>query len=132
MPDVQSISSPRATRPLPGAHYSPAVKVSDVTSWIFVTGQTGMDPETRDLSEKFEDQARSAFEKVDALVEAAGGTRKDIVQLRIYYKDVAYVSAVVELRNELFSSEPYPAITGVVCDLTSPEMLIEVDAVAAI
>lgn len=134
---LQAIDVP-AVPPTPGAHYSRALRVPKDKDLLFLTGltafskQPGSEEENKRMLGDIEAQTRACFQKVEAVVKAAGGTLEDVVQIRIYYKDVTYVPAVVKMRNEFFTREPYPTVTGLVCDLTSPEILIEVDAIAAL
>lgn len=121
--------------PRPGAHYSQAIKVPvGERTLVFITGQTSRDPVNREILHKgdAEGQARVVLQRIDAILKASGGSRESVVHLRIFYKDVTYVEMVVGLRDEFFASQPYPAVTGCICDLTYPELLIEMDAVAVI
>jgi 2-iminobutanoate/2-iminopropanoate deaminase len=113
--------------------YSQALKVTPGT-FIFCSGLTARDPRTNEILYKgdYEGQARQVFEHLRGLLEASGASCDDVVQLRIYYKDDSFIPKVIEMRNEYFTNEPFPAITALVCDLSVPDMLIEMDAIAVI
>ena len=127
MPTVEVVSSPVTQSE---EHCSGALKVSGAATWIFVTGQTGRSPDTLEIPPDFETQARQTLTNVEALLDKAGGLQS-VVHLRIYCKAAAYLPRLLELRRAVFHQRPYPAVTTVVCDLTSPELLVEVDAIAA-
>jgi 2-iminobutanoate/2-iminopropanoate deaminase len=66
------------------------------------------------------------------LIEAAGGTPNDIVKLTIYLCDVAGRNDLSAIRRELLD-EPLPCSTLIgVKELASPDLLVEIDAVAVV
>jgi 2-iminobutanoate/2-iminopropanoate deaminase len=74
------------------------------------------------------EQARQAFRNLATAMEAAGGTLKDVVALRIYVVDYQAESgtAVGIALRECFSPENPPASTWIgVSALAVPEFLIE-------
>src|ERR1043166_2304949 len=101
---------------------------------VFVSGQTAWDAR-KDIAggDSVLEQARQAFRNLEKAMEAAGGTLKDIVALRIYVVDYQAESgtAVGTALREFFSAEKPPASTwiGVSAD---PEFLIEVEATAVL
>lgn len=77
-------------------------------------------------------QTRQAFSNVQALVEAAGGSLADIVELTIYLRDMGHRPIVSQVRAEILS-EPYPTTTMVeISRLAFDDWLIEISAIAAI
>src|SRR5678815_534904 len=81
------------------------------------------------------EQARQAFRNLEKAMEAAGGTLKDIVALRIYVVDYQAESgtAVGTVLREFFSPENPPASTWIgVSALADPEFLIEIEATAVL
>src|SRR6266567_3354974 len=81
------------------------------------------------------EQARQAFRNLETAMEAAGGTLKDIVALRIYVVDYQAESgtAVGTALREFFSSENPPASTWIgVSALAVPEFLTEIEATAVL
>ena len=76
------------------------------------------------------EQCRQTLKNVVSFVEAAGGTKDDLVSLTIYLTDIRYRDAAIQARAELFT-EPGP--TGTVVGnvtLASEAFLVEVSAVA--
>lgn len=80
-------------------------------------------------------QARQALRNLQAAVEAAGGTLKDIVSLRIYIVNYQFenANALSIALKEFFSSANPPASTWIgVSALAVPEFLIEIEATAVL
>src|SRR4029078_4022464 len=103
---------------------------------VFVSGQTAWDERKNIVGrDSVLEQARQAFRNLEKAMEAAGGTLKDIVSLRISVVDYQAESgtAVGTVLREVFSSENPPASTWIgVAALADPELLIEIKATAVL
>jgi len=103
---------------------------------VFVSGQTAWDARKNIVSaDSILEQARQAFRNLEAAMEAAGGTLKDVVALRIYVVDYQAESgtAVGTALREFFSPENAPASTWIgVSALAVPEFVIEIEATAVL
>jgi len=103
---------------------------------VFVSGQTAWDIQKNIVGgDSVLEQARQAFRNVEKAMEAAGGTLKDVVALRIYVVDYQAESgtAVGTALREFFSGEKPPASTWIgVSALADPEFLIEIEATAVL
>ena len=103
---------------------------------VFISGQTAWDVRKNIVGgDSVLEQARQAFRNLEAAMEAAGGTLKDIVALRIYIVDYQAESgtAVGTALREFFSPENPPASTWIgVTALAAPEFLIEIEATAVL
>jgi 2-iminobutanoate/2-iminopropanoate deaminase len=112
------------------------VVVASGRKMVFISGQTAWDIRKEIVGEdNLLEQARQAVRNVQAAIEAAGGTLKDIVSLRIYI--VNYQPENAEAVNialqEFFSSENPPASTWIgISALAVPEFLIEIEAIAVL
>ncbi len=85
---------------------SAAVKAGDL---VFIAGQTSLDESGAvQAPGDVRAQARIAFERIQELVELAGGTLSDIVDLMSFNTDLNEMDAVFEVAREFFSGE-YPA-----------------------
>src|SRR5918996_3368316 len=76
---------------------------------VFVSGQTAWDARKNVVGrDSVLEQARQAFRNLEKAMEAAGGTLKDIVALRIYVVDYEAESgtAVGVVLREFFSGNP--------------------------
>ena len=103
---------------------------------VFISGQTAWDARKNIVGgDSVFEQARQAFRNLEKAMEAAGGTLKDIVALRIYVVDYQAESgtAVGTALREFFSQQNPPASTWIgVSALAAPEFLIEIEATAVL
>lgn len=96
--------------PVPTAPYSQGVKAN---GFLFVAGQVGLDPRTRQLvTGGFEQEATQVMENIKAILQAAGLTFADVVNTTIYLKDVGNFSKVNEIYGRYFTGD-FPARTTV-------------------
>jgi enamine deaminase RidA (YjgF/YER057c/UK114 family) len=102
----------------------------------FISGQTAWDPQKRIVGGlSLLEQARQALRNVQSAVEAAGGTLRDVVALRIYIVNYQAESAEAlgSALGEFFSQENPPASTWIgVSALAVPDFLIEIEATAVL
>ena len=71
--------------------YSQAIRASDL---VFVTGQTGRDPNTGKLEEGLGAQSRRMLSNIDAILNAAGCSPADIVKVTLLLTDIKDFKAV--------------------------------------
>jgi enamine deaminase RidA (YjgF/YER057c/UK114 family) len=77
-------------------------------------------------------QSRDIFEKIQKLIETAGGKMNDVIKVNIYVTDITRREEVWKARREFFTGD-FPASTLVeVSALALPEMLVEIEAVGFI
>ena len=115
-------------------YYVPGVIVSNVTKQIYVSGQNGLrkDPQGRVLNEgDLEDQTRVSLEKIKTILANAGATLNDVVQVTVFLRDASDRDKHAEIRARYFK-EKQPASTLVGTDFIFKEMLVEINAIAAI
>ncbi len=94
---------------------------------LFVSGQASVDDQGAIVTDTFEGECRRSFENLKRIVEAAGATLDDAVQVRNYVGRQEYLSEFNAIYKAYFK-EPYPARTtliGCLGDL----LKFEVDAV---
>jgi enamine deaminase RidA (YjgF/YER057c/UK114 family) len=79
-----------------------------------------------------EAQTRQVCENLKAAVEEAGGTMDDICRVDVYVRNMEHFEQIHKVRREYFRP-PAPASTMVeISKMTSPEYLIEINAIAVI
>lgn len=108
------------------AGYSRAVVQGD---WCFLAGTTGYDYQSMIMPDTVEDQTRAALSTIETTLKKAGFSLEDVVQIRYYLADRAYVAQVFPILGETFG-EIRPAAVMVACSLCEPEMKIEIEATA--
>ncbi|TPQ42986.1 RidA family protein [Cupriavidus pinatubonensis] len=110
-------------------HFSSATRVGDM---VWVSGQVGLDVATGKPGEGMAEQARLAFNNLKCVLEEAGATMADIVEIVTFHIDLhgPDIQAFVRAKDE-FLPERYPSWTAVgVTQLANPAFLVEVRAVA--
>ena len=103
---------------------------------VYLSGQVGWDAQEQ-LGEPgdFEAQVRRALANLDAAMQAAGGTRDDVVALRIYLvgEHIRETRVVREALLAFFRPDRQPASTWIgVTALANPDFLVEIEATAVI
>ena len=124
---IGRMTSPKAPEPQPGL-WSNCLVVDGVA---YVSGLTARakDFSTIEGNDEYA-QSRLIFEKMKGLIEAAGGTMSDVVKLTIFVTDIANREKVWAARREVFTGD-FPAASLVqVAALATPEILVEIEAVA--
>jgi 2-iminobutanoate/2-iminopropanoate deaminase len=101
---MQPIYTDQAPKPL--GPYTQGIRVGD---WLFVSGQVPVDPGTAMLvSGGLKEQVARVLLNLQAVIEAAGGTLKQVVQTTVYMTDLKDFPEFNHLYGEFFSP-PYPA-----------------------
>ena len=108
-------------------HFAPATRVGDL---IWVSGQVGIGADFRP-GKGMAEQARLAFEGLKTVLEAAGASLADVVELMTFHTDLrGDMAAFTKVKDAVFPDR-YPSWTAVgVTQLAMPEFLVEVRAVA--
>ncbi|OAO02998.1 enamine deaminase RidA [Sphingomonadales bacterium EhC05] len=120
-----------AIDPDPLAPYAiaPGWRVGDV---LFLSGQAAIDESGTIIGAgDIDAQISQTFVNIDKVLAAGGSSRDRIVKVTIYLTDMAHFPQIVDPRKKYFSS-PYPADTIVeVSALALPELMVEIDVIAA-
>lgn len=123
----QSINPPSMQAMYDNFHFSQATRVGDT---IWVSGQVGIDAAMKP-GKDMEEQARLAFRSLKSVLDAAGATLADVVELTTFHTDLrGEMAAFAQVKDEFFA-ERYPSWSAVgVTQLAMPELRIEIRAVA--
>ena len=106
--------------------YSQAVRVG---STVYMSGQIPLDPASMQLvGQDMKTQISRAFDNLQAVAEAAGGTLDNVVKLNIFLTDLAHFPLVNEVMSEYFS-KPYPARAAIGVAALPKDAGVEMDAV---
>jgi enamine deaminase RidA (YjgF/YER057c/UK114 family) len=90
--------------------YSPAVRAN---GFLFVSGQVGS-REDGSPEPELETQARRAFENLNAVLQAAGCTFDDVVDVTAFVVDPERnLERIWQIVPEYWGEAPYPTLTGV-------------------
>lgn len=108
--------------PAPVAHFRRALAAGDS---LFVSGQVGYDPQTRETPASAAAQARLAFANIRKLVEAAGFAMENIAACRVFLADARDFSQLNEVWKAQFPADP-PVRETLQGKMTDPEFRIEI------
>ncbi len=98
---IATDKAPKAIGP-----YSQAIEADGL---VFTSGQLGLIPETGELAEGVEAQARQALMNIKAVLAEAGLTMDNVVKTTVLLADMADFAAVNAIYAEFFTEGSYPA-----------------------
>ena len=110
--------------------YAPAVKVGNT---VYVSGQIGRDAEMK-LVEDREAQIVQAFENLKSVLEAAGASLSDVVDLTTFHTDMRDLPLFMDVRDRYLTAHPLPAWTAVGAHMLggTAGYIVEIKAVAVL
>ena len=117
----------------PSGHFSQATAIEARGRLVFISGMTarredGTIAGIGDIAA----QTRQVCDNLRAAAEAAGGTLDDICRIDVYIRNMEHFDVIHSVRREYFKP-PLPASTMIeVVKMTSPDYLIEINAIAVI
>jgi reactive intermediate/imine deaminase len=112
--------------------YTHVVEVTGPGKTIYVAGQVAFDKDGKVVGSDMKTQAEQVFKNLEAALAAAGATFSDVVKMNTYITDMSQLAAVRDVRSRYFGTTT-PASTLVqVAALVRPELLIEIEVVAAL
>jgi len=121
---ISTSNAPAAIGP-----YSQAVRVGDL---LYTSGQIPLDPATGALVEgDIAVQARQSLTNIKAILEAAGTDMSAVVKTTVFLKNMDDFAAMNEVYAQFFV-EPYPARSAVQVAKLPRDVLVEIEAVAAL
>ena len=112
----------------PSSAYSHAVKAGEV---VYVAGQIGIDYQTGKISEKFETQARQAFENLSNVLGSAGSGMEKVVKTTVWLQNPANFETLNNLYKEYFPNNA-PARSTPIVNLPRPDLQISIEAIALV
>lgn len=127
----QQVQSPKLATP--SGHFSHATIIEAKGRLLFISGMVARraDGTIAGVGD-VEAQTRQVCLNLEAAVQQAGGTLDDICRLDVYVRNMEHFAIIHAVRREFFKA-PAPASTMVeVTKMTSPEYLIEMNAIAVL
>ena len=115
----------------PVGAYSHSVRIPRGSDILMIAGQVGVDAKGK-LQDGIRRQSEQAFRNVIAALRANKMAKGDLVKLTIFLTDPRHIDAYRTARKKVIGDDTLPASTLVIVDgLASPDMLIEVEGMAA-
>lgn len=122
MNEITTDKAPKAVGP-----YSQAIVAG---SFIFCSGQIGLDPQTGNLAEGIKNQTKQVLENLSAVLEAESLNFKDVVKSEIFITNIADFTIVNEIYSRYFVSDPKPSRITVEVSNLPKGALIEISCIA--
>ena len=119
---IATNGAPKAIGP-----YSQAIRAN---GFIFVSGQTPIDPATQQLiSGTIGVQTERVLRNIEAILQAAGSSMAKIVRCGVFLKDMNDFAAMNEVYAKFFPNDP-PARSTVQAARLPKDCQVEIDAIA--
>jgi aminoacrylate peracid reductase len=117
---------PKGSAP-PLAPYSPGTKAGNA---VYVSGTLALDSNGNLVGKgDVKAQTRHVLETIKAVLEAAGGSMRDVTFNQIFLTSMSDYAAMNEVYREYFPDKP-PARYCIRADLVRPEFLVEIASTA--
>src|SRR5690606_22834802 len=100
-------------------------------SFVFASGQLGLDPQTGKLQDGVEAQARQVLANVKAVLEAAGTSVDNVVKSTLFLVSMADFAKVNAIYGEVFQHAP-PARSTIQVAALPLGGLVELEVVALV
>ncbi len=114
----------------PFSSYSQGALVEGPARWLHISGQVGARADGT-LEQGFDAQAKRSWSNLLAVLKAGGMEPGDLVMVNVYITRAGDVAASRRIRDEALAGAAPASTMLIVSALALPELLIEVDAVAA-
>ncbi|MBT5457239.1 MAG: RidA family protein [Rhodospirillaceae bacterium] len=113
--------------------FSPAVTTKGGTM-VWVAGHGApIDDKGNSLAGNFAAQARQCFKNMQVTLERTGATLADMVTMTVFITDSRFGDEFVQIRNEFFEQNKWPASAMITCDgLAKPAMMVEIQGIAVV
>jgi reactive intermediate/imine deaminase len=122
--------TPTEARPV--ANYKMATRMEG-GRLLYIAGQVSRDADGEVLGKgDIRAQAQQVFQNVRNVLQAAGGDVGDLLKITTYITNLDNFPAVAEIRSSFFPGTLPASTLIVVSRLAQPELLIEVEGMAAI
>lgn len=118
---IQTQHAPAAIGP-----YSQAIRAG---SFVFASGQLGLNPQTGKLQDGVEAQTRQALANVKAVLAEAGTSVEKVVKVTLFLASMADFAKVNAIYGEVFQHEP-PARSTIQVAALPLGGLVEIEVVA--
>ncbi len=111
-------------------YLSPGALVTAPPRTLYISGQVGVDASGQ-VGKDIGEQARLATANVNAVLAAAGMSPSNLVKVTIYLTDQGDVPGFMEAAAGALPSPPPATTLLIVKGLAAPNLLVEIEAIAA-
>jgi reactive intermediate/imine deaminase len=114
----------------PPEPYSYAIRAGET---LYLAGQVALDENGEVVGATVKDQARQVWSNIERVLAASGSSIADVVKVTYYMQDIRELPEEMEIREQVFSGRPLPAVTAIqAAALGLPGLMMEVDVVAVV
>ena len=117
-----------ATTKAPGA-IGPYSQAIDTGSFVFISGQNPVNPETGEIPEGISAQTAQSLANVKAILAEAGLSVDNVVKTTVFLSDMANFVPMNEVYAEVFTA-PFPARSAVAVRELPKQVLVEIEVIA--
>ena len=107
--------------------YSQAVKAGDI---IYTSGMIPVIPQTGEIVDGVEAQARQVLTNVRSLLETSGSSMDKVIKTTVFIKDMNDFAKINAIYAEFFEEGSYPARSCVEVARLPKDVLMEMEAIA--
>jgi 2-iminobutanoate/2-iminopropanoate deaminase len=113
-------------------YYSQAVIVENPKKLIFVSGQSWNPKLGGPARGDPIAQTEFALNQIKTILESEGAKMDDVVKVTVYVRNLEHLDQIAEARYRYFSKSPPSSVIVEVSKLWHPDLLVEIDAIAAV
>ena len=119
-----------STAQAPGAigPYSQGIRARN---FVFVSGQLPVNPKNNEIPRGIANQTERSLKNVQAILESAGCTMNDVVEVSVFLKDMNDFATMNQV-YERFFEVPYPSRVVVEVTRLPLDVLVEIKATALV
>ena len=114
----------------PGGRYSHVGEIGPNARLFHLAGQTGTAPDGT-IGEGIEEQAALVYSNITAILKECGMGLENLVKLTIFLTDADYIDAWRGAQKEALGDVVPASTLLIISRLARPELLVEVEAIAA-
>jgi 2-iminobutanoate/2-iminopropanoate deaminase len=103
-----------------------------VGNLVFVSGQAGRDPHTRQMADDVEGQTEQALRNIAAILDAAGSGLSSVIRCGVFLLDMREFQKMNGVYARMFGDHRPARTTVEVSGLPGEGLLVEIDAVALV
>ncbi|MET1176733.1 RidA family protein [Peribacillus simplex] len=108
--------------------YSQGIKAGNI---VYTSGQLPIDPESGEMPNDIEGQARVSLRNLEKVLEAAGSSLQQVIKTTVFLSDMNHFAVMNQVYGEFFPDN-YPARSAVEVARLPKDAFIEIEAVAII
>lgn len=107
--------------------FSPWIRAGD---FVFVSGQTGFDQESKTIADSIEEQTKQTLKNIESILRDAGTRMDQVVKTTVFLSDIKLFQQMSQVYVSFFPGKRPARTTVEARNDNDPKMLIEIDAIA--